>query len=53
MKSRLNPRDPNFTPAPAPPHVPPSTHLAAPVAEVVLFAGLAGVLLQLGEVGLR
>lgn len=50
MESRLNPRWPNFTPDPAP--APPSTHLAAPVAEVVLFAGQAVVLLQLREVGL-
>lgn len=34
------------------PRAPPSTHLAAPVAEVILFAGLAVVLLQLGAVGL-
>lgn len=49
MKPRLHPRYLHFTPAPCPS----PTHLAAPVAEVVLFAGLAGVLLQLRQVLLR
>lgn len=43
---------PNFTPG-SPQHcAPPSTHLAALVAKIILFAGLAAVLLQLGAVGL-
>ena len=48
LESELNPRCPNLTPDPTPGPSLPSTYLGAPVAEVILFAGLVAVLLQLG-----
>ena len=48
VESELNPRCPNLTPHPTPgPGLPPA-YLGVPVAEVILFAGLVAVFLQLG-----